>query len=91
MSVFFLRKNAEPPFAVFFACPTVEVATRFVTGLRQNVNQVQDELAATLGMRLPALFESRAPPECIEVLGERGLRKLLTPQTAGGPTAHASA
>jgi len=91
MSVFFLRKNAEPPFAVFFACPTVEVATRFVTGLRLNVNQVLDELAATLGMRLPALFESRAPPECIEVLGERGLRKLLTPQTAGGPTAHASA
>lgn len=91
MSVFFLRKNAEPPFAVYFACPNVEVATGFVTSLRQNVNHVQDELAAILGMRLPALFESRAPPECIEVLGEKGLRKLLTPQTAGGPPAHASA
>jgi hypothetical protein len=73
----------------------VELVTRqapALSGLRLDDSQyVQDELAATLGMPLPALFESRAPPECIEVLGERGLRKLLTPQTAGGPTAHASA
>lgn len=90
MSASFLRRNAEPPFAVHFACPNVEVATRFVTCLRRNENNLQDELAATLGMRLPALFESRAPPECIEVLGERGLRKLLTPQTTGGPPTHAN-
>jgi hypothetical protein len=43
MSVFFLRNNAEPPFAVYFACPNVEVAACHY--LRQNANHLQDELA----------------------------------------------
>lgn len=93
-----IRGNSDVPFAVFFSCVDMQAAGAFLTLLRSEQGQAWFE--AIVGLRPPALFESRVCPECIALLGANRLGKPIPqgqprsdgqapPPDSGGPSANA--
>lgn len=91
LSARFVSRPGEPPFALFLACPDTQTTSTLVVALRDD-QSTQAQFESLLGFLPQAVFESKVPPECITLMGERGLRELLNPPGEGGqPPPHARA
>ena len=82
------RQEEAAPFAVFLACPCVASASAAFASLRRD-QQTGTILERMFGKLAPVVFESRVPPECVALMGEKGLRDLMRPPDPGGPPGHA--
>ena len=91
LSARFVSRPGEPPFALFIACPDTQITSTLIVALRDD-QSTQAQFVSLLGFLPQAVFESKVPPECITLMGERGLRELLNPPGEGGkPPPHARA
>lgn len=76
--------SSDIPFAVFFSCIDLVAVGDFVAHIRSDDGQQWFERITS--HRPPAIFESRVPLECVELLGASRLGKL---SREGQPNAHA--
>ena len=87
----FIARAGEAPFALYLMFPSVECATEFAIRVVTD-SSVYGVFEQVFGSKPKTAFEVKIPPECIALLGEKGLRKfVLTPPDPGGPTSHAAA
>ena len=86
----FISRQGEAPFALLLSFDTIDLATVFAAHLAADP-QCFGIFVRIFGEKPKTAFEALVPPECLSLLGDKGLRKALNqlPPDPGGQSHHA--